>query len=208
VPRRTHRSGRTRVLAIDVALGSWAVCWIVLAFLIATEVRGLSDVSRTVSTAGAAVEQSGRLLERLGALPVVGDDLEREAEQVAEAGRQARSSGASSRRSVRRLSVLLGVAIAILPSAPLVLYLPWRVRLARERRTLRAVISRRGLEDEALLEILARRAAQRMPYRALLAVSRDPWSDIRAGRHERLAHAELARVGLALPSRDAAAIRQ
>lgn len=196
-------SGRARVLAIDVALGAWAVCWVVLAVLIATEVRGLSDVSRTVSTTGAAVEQSGLLLERLGALPIVGDDVRREAEQVAEAGRQARRSGASSRQSVRRLSVLLGLAIAILPSAPVVLYLPWRIRLARERRALRRMVARRGLGDAALLEMLARRAAQRMPYRTLLAVSRDPWADIHAGRHERLAHAELARIGVALPARDA-----
>jgi hypothetical protein len=208
VPGSPAPSGRTSVLVLDLSLAAWAACWIVLAVLIAVQVRGLSDLSRTVTTAGSAVEQSGTVLQRLAALPVVGDDIERSAAQVVEAGRQAQRSGRSSRRSVRRLSVLLGVAIAILPSAPVVLYLPWRIRLARERRALRRVIARRGLDDEALLEVLARRAAHRMPYQALLAVTRDPWNDIRAGRHERLAHAELARVGLGHRSRDGAAVRR
>jgi hypothetical protein len=198
-------SGRNRVLAYDVAVAGWAACWVVLAILVATEVHGLADISRTVTSAGAAVESSGRLLERLGSVPFVGDDVTDTARRVEAAGRDAQRSGRASRGSVRRLATLLGVTIAVLPSAPLLLYLPWRMGLARDRRALRRAIAARGLRDHALLELLARRAAQRMSYRRLLTVTDDPWGDLRAGRHERLARAELARLGLASASRGAGA---
>jgi hypothetical protein len=205
----SHRpSGRSRIRLMDLALTAWAACWLVLGVMIATEVRGLSDLSRTVTTAGAAVEQTGRLMERLASLPFVGADVARSADQVIEAGRQAQESGGSSRSSVRRLSVLLGVAIAVLPSAPLVLYVPWRLQLARDRRVLRRAVSSGALDDDALLEVLARRGAGRLSYRVLLEVSSDPWGDIRAGRYERLAEAELERVGLARHVRTGASARR
>jgi hypothetical protein len=189
-------SGRSGVRAVDVALTAWAACWLVLGVLIAIEVRGLSDLSRTVTTAGGAVEETGRSMQRLASVPIVGDDVARSADQVIEAGRQAQESGRSSRSSVRRLSLLLGVAIAVLPCAPLLLYVPWRVQLARDRRALLRAAARGALDDDALLEVLARRAAGRLSYRALLEVSSDPWGDIREGRYERLADAELEHLGL------------
>jgi len=125
---------RARVVALDAAVLAWAAAWVVMGVLVAGEVRGLSDLSRTVTTAGAAVEQSGRLIGRLDGLPVIGADARRTADQVVAAGRQAQQSGRDSRRSVRRLSLLLGVTIAVLPSAPLILYGPWRLGERRSRR--------------------------------------------------------------------------
>jgi hypothetical protein len=110
----THESpgaevGRAWIRAWDVALAAWASCWIVLALIVATEVRGLGDLSRTVITAGSAVEQSGEALGSLEQLPIVGEQVAAPAERVIEAGRQAQESGRSSRESIRRLAVLLGV---------------------------------------------------------------------------------------------------
>ena len=187
---------RRRFAAADLLVTLWAAGWIVLGLVIAAEVRGLGDLSRTVTKAGTAVEASAQVLHRLEALPVVGGDVAEPADRVAEAGRAAQSSGRSSRRSVRRLSVLLGIAIAIVPSAPLLLYLPWRVAVARDRRSLRDAVAEGGLEDPVLLEVLARRAAEQLPYRTLRRASPDPWADIGAGRFEDLAAIELDRLGV------------
>ena len=178
-----------------------------LAVLAATQVHALADLSRTVGTAGAAVGSSGRLLERLGSLPAVGNDVTAAAQRVEAAGREAQRSGRASHAAVQRLATLLGVTIAVLPSAPLLFYLPWRIGVARERHGVRRALAPRGLRDEALLELLARRAARSLSYGKLFAVSDDPWRDLREGRHERLARAELARLGLAPAPRNADARR-
>jgi hypothetical protein len=80
----------------------------------------------------------------------------------------------------------------------LLLYLPWRLQLVRDRRAVGTALELAGDDDrEALMEVLARRAAARLPYRTLQRVSADPWEDIRSGRYEPLARAELARLGIA-----------
>jgi len=59
-----------RLIALDAALALWAVVWVVLALEVATEVRGLSDLSSTVSRVGTAVEESGKALSELTNLPL------------------------------------------------------------------------------------------------------------------------------------------
>ena len=49
-------------------------------------------------------------------------------------------------------------------------------------------------------EVLARRALVHLPYRRLREISDDPIADLRAGRHEALAAAELEWFGLAVPT--------
>ena len=121
---------------------------------------------------------------------------------VVEAGRQAQRSGRSSRESIGRLSLLIGVAVAALPSTPLLLYVPRRLREGRDRRELERLIAEDGvaLRDGPLAEVLARRAVDRLSLRELRRVSADPWGDIRAGRVGDLARAELERMGVALPA--------
>jgi len=134
-----------RLIALDVGLALWAVVWVVLALEVATEVRGLSDLSSTVSRVGTAVEESGKALSELTNLPLgVGDRLDEPAKRIEEAGRSAQASGRSSRESVDSLSKLLAVAIGVIPSLPLLgFYLPLRVGYVRERRAQGG--ARRGL---------------------------------------------------------------
>ncbi len=204
---RTTSLSRRRLALADGVLAIWTATWIVLGVLIATEVRGLADLSATVTKAGVAVEVSADALHRLEALPLVGGQIAGPADRVGEAGRAAQQSGRSSRGSVRRLSVLLGIAIAIVPSAPLLLYVPWRLAVARDRRGLRRAVEEGGLEDPVLLEVLARRAAQHLPYGQLRRASPDPWADIREGRFHALASVELERLGVAQRPRRPRAVR-
>lgn len=113
---------------MDALVVVWIIAWVALGLAVAREVDGLKELSGTVRTTGLAVEESGRAIRSLGPLPLVGDRLERPGRRIEDAGRSAASSARSSRRSIERLSVLLGLAIGVIPSVPLVaLYLPARL---------------------------------------------------------------------------------
>jgi len=185
-----------RLLALDVALALWVAVWLILALQVAQEVRGLAELSTTVSRVGTAVEESGRLLSGFENLPFgVGDRLDEPARRIEEAGRSAVSSGNSSRDSVESLSLLLGLALAVIPSLPVFgFYLPLRLGYVRERRALLGTIA--SARSGAVEELLARRAVERLSYRRLRQVSAEPWRDLAAGRYRALACAELERFGL------------
>jgi hypothetical protein len=111
------------------------------------------------------------------------------------------AAGHSSNESIRNLGLLLGLAIAVIPATPVLgFYLPLRLRRAREAQAVADHLADRGL-DASLGELLARRAIHTLPYHVLQAVSADPVEDLRAGRFDRLAQAELRRLGLHAPAR-------
>lgn len=180
---------------LDVLLLAWTVCWVVIGLRVGTEVRGLSDLSDTVTRSGVAISEGAEALVGLSELPLVGGQVDETAQRVREAGESARASGASSQESVRNLSVLLALAIAIIPSLPVIgFYLPLRLALVRD-----AKVVRRALEcedEDRMLEVLAGRAVHTLPYRQLRHITHDPIGDLRAGRYGPLAAAELERLGL------------
>ena len=131
---------------------------------------------------------------------MVGDRLAEPAASLERAGRQAVESAEASRRNARRVGVLVGLSIAVIPTLPvLVLYVPERVVFARDRRAVRRALARGA--GSALDEVLALRAVTGLPYHRLRDVSADPARDLADGRHGPLAEAELARLGLRRPVR-------
>ena len=54
---RTPRPAARRLL--DLAVLLWAVAWVIVGLLVAREVRGLTDLSRTVTAAGYALQEAG-----------------------------------------------------------------------------------------------------------------------------------------------------
>jgi hypothetical protein len=107
------RTPRHRLL--DLLLVAWVVGWGVLAYQVAAEVRGLSDLSETVTETGVAVRESGQALDSLSGLPLVGDQVSEPAERIERAGQSAIESGRSTRDSIETLSVLLAIAIGGIP---------------------------------------------------------------------------------------------
>jgi Flp pilus assembly protein TadB len=76
-------------------------------------------------------------------------------------------------------------------------YLPWRIeRLQRVRAAHRAIRKAPKVADTHVERVLAMRAVTRLDYPTLLEYSPDPLGDWASGRHDRLARAELASVGL------------
>jgi hypothetical protein len=75
------------------------------------------------------------------------------------------------------------------------------VFVRRERRRLRAahrVARSPRVSSQVAERILAARAVYSLDYQTLLQYSPDPFGDFATGRHDRLARAELATVGLRL----------
>lgn len=113
---------------VDAAVAVWVVLWLVLGGWTGTEVWRLSDLTVTVENSGYAIDNAGRALVSLDPVPVVGD-------RSAEIGTQVRQNAADivadaqrARDSFRRLAVLLGLVVALVPSLPIVLL---RVVVAR-----------------------------------------------------------------------------
>lgn len=179
---------------IDLAMVLWVAVWIGLGVAIGVEVHQLTDLSHTISADGAAVQQAGRALGTLGALPFVGHTLGQTALQVQRAGSNAIAGGASSASSIRSLSVLLAIAVALVPSVPvLVFYLPLRLARSREVRSVRRALRDREATYD-LKKLLAERALARLDYGRLgEAIRTDGNVSDRTGR---LAAAELRRLGI------------
>jgi hypothetical protein len=179
---------------LNVALAIWAAFWIGIAAYTAYEVAALRTLSHTVVKAGAATESTGHALAAVGHIPFVGGRISQLAEQTVAAGASARTSGASTATTIDQLAVLLGIAIALIPTVPLLaLYVPLRLGWRRDRNAVRNAVARWDGEPE-LEAYLAQRALTHLPYEALRDGS---WSD------SELAAAELRRLGLDRPVRPA-----
>ena len=179
---------------LDGLVLSWCALCVVLGAWVGRELWQLAELGETLARSGTALDSSGRALQELRDLPIIGetpgrigDEVRRTAEEVVAQGLEARASG-------RRLAVLLGLTVALLPLTPALLYLPVRLRAARDRRQVRDLVGR--LDEREVDAHLARRALQALPYARLLAVTATPEGDFAAGRHRRLADAELLRLGL------------
>jgi hypothetical protein len=181
---------------LDVVLVVWIAAWIVLGLRVRDEVRGLTQLSDTVGAAGSTLDRAGRQLDTLRGLPFVGDRIHDVGRQLTQAAASANESARTSRGHIQSLSVLLAVAIGAAPTVPLVaLYVPLRRTRIREVRAIRKAM-RRATGDGVFDEFLARRAAERLSYDALLRVSPNPWNDLKEGRYQALADAELKRLGI------------
>lgn len=193
----THLLPSARVMHIvDVALALWVAAWIGLGVAIGVNVSHLRTLSHTIGTDGRAVETVGSSLRSLGTVPIVGATIGRDAGQVQAAGASAVASSATTTSSISALSVLLAVAVALLPSVPVFgFYLPARLERLREAAALRRA-ARRHAGDPEFEAFLARRAVEALGYHRLREVSTTPWADIEEGRYTALAGAELRRLGL------------
>jgi hypothetical protein len=191
---------------LNVALAIWAAFWMGIAAYTAYEVAALRTLSHTVVKAGAATESTGHALAAVGHLPFVGGRISQLAAQAVAAGASARASGASTATTIDQLAILLGIAIALIPTVPLLgLYLPLRRSWRRDRNAVRCAIARWDGEP-GLEAFLAQRALVHMPFEELRDLGYDgsPGSPPNA----ELAAAELRRLGLDRPARRVVAGRR
>jgi hypothetical protein len=185
-----------RIAAPDLLVVMWAVLWIVLALAVVQSTRDVAKLGGTVSQTGSAINQVGGVINDI---PLVPDDVSSASDSVQAAGQSAEVSGNDGEDAANSLGIYLGIAIAIIPSVPIIgLYLPIRLSRVREARVARRSLSLHG-SDPRFQEFLARRAVERLPYEDIMAVSAHPWEDMKRGRFRALAAAELHRLEVYQP---------
>jgi hypothetical protein len=185
-PRRRHLA--------DAIVLAWVLAWAVLGWTAGRALDKVSEVTRSAEGAGTAVVRTGESIRDVDA-PVIGPVFKETGESVIDAGKAARDQARDSGSSVRKAAILLGLAVWLVPSLPLLFsYGPARVVRGRELRSLRAMLAGHA-GDPDLERMLAARALVHLPYRRLRAMG-EPWAAFGAGDYRALADAELAREGM------------
>ena len=179
---------RRRVFA-DALVATWVVVWALAGWTAGRALDRVSEVTHSAEGAGAAVVRTGESIRNVD-VPVVGSVFEDAGDQVIDAGRSAQAQARASGSSVRKASILLGLAVWLVPTLPLLLtYGPGRMRRSRETQALRALL-RDHAGDADLDRLLALRAVAHLPYDRLRALGAPRAAD------RVLADAELAREGV------------
>lgn len=181
----------------------WIALWIVLGLLTGSQVWQLSSLSDSAQASAVAADTAGEALQSLSGLPLVGESSGQLGDDVRAAAEQVQASATQTDVTLRRLGFLLGASIILIPLTPVFgMYLPNRLTRGREVHALRRRL-RRGAMNAPLQAYLARRAVDVLPYQQLRLVTDDPTGDLHDGRHDALARAELARLGLRIAAASA-----
>jgi hypothetical protein len=135
--------------------------------------------------------------DRIGGVPLVGDELQSPFEAAAGAGRTLERAGAAQQEVVHTLALWLGVLLAVIPIGYVLLrQVPKRVRWIREA----SAASRLRIDAEDL-HLFALRAVSTRPLYELKRACADPARALATGDYEPLAGLELGALGLRVPSR-------
>lgn len=184
----------------DVATVLWVGFWGGIVWRLFQFLASFSEAGRTIRAGGDTMIQSGRDLGvSLEGVPLVGPQLRDIARDAfAAPGRPLSEFGTQLEQFIVVVAVVLALLLALVTLGPwLNRYLPWRwARLQRVRAAHRAIRRAPDAGDASIERVLAMRAVTRLDYGTLLAYTPDPLGDWASGRHDRLARAELASVGL------------
>jgi hypothetical protein len=191
---------RAREQIADVVTLGWVTVWSYACIQLYTFLAGFAAAGRTVRGGGQAMVDSGvNVGDAVSGIPLVGEQLKSSISNAfAGAGRPLIDMGSSLEAFILMIATILALVVALVTLQPwLSRYLPWRLaRLRRVRSAHRVIRQRRGTTHAEIERTLALRAVARLDYWELLEYSPDPFGDWAAGRHDRLARAELASVGL------------
>jgi hypothetical protein len=191
---------RSKEVAADVATLLWVALWGSLAWQLFRFLAGFAEAGRTLRAGGQTMVQSGRDLgESLAGVPLIGPQLRDVARDAfAGAGGPLTDFGTTLEQFILVVAAVLALLLAMVPLVPwLSRYVPWRwERLRRTRSGHRAIRTAPTAPPAQVQEALAMRAVSRLDYATLLEYTPDPLGDWASGRHDRLARAELASVGL------------
>ena len=190
---------RTREQIADVATLIWVVFWGSTAWQLFQFLIGFAGVGRTVHAGGENMIEAGRSLgDSLAGLPVVGSGVRDVTSGAFAVGGEPLSTlGTELEAFIAIVSVVLALLLAIVTLGPwLIRYLPWRMARLRRVRSAHHAIRNAPSGDAGVESTLAMRAMARLDYDTLLDFTPDPLGDWTSGRHDRLARAELASVGL------------
>jgi hypothetical protein len=191
---------RIKEQVADLATLIWVAFWGSAVWRLFALLSSFAEAGRLVRQGGEGMAERGRELgESLAGLPLVGAqvrDVTRDA--FAGAGRPLADFGTEVEQFILIVAAVLAMLLALVTLVPwLARYIPWRWdRLHRVRAAHRAIRSAPDVPEASVERALALRAVTRLEYPELLQFTPDPLGDWSRGRHDRLARAELASVGL------------
>lgn len=184
------------VRLFDGVLVAWLLLWLVVGGWTGVTLWQLAELGDTVTSSGRAIASAGEALESLEEVPVVGERPAELGRETLATGTEIQARGQEIKGQVRQLSILLGLAVALIPTTPVLgLYLPLRLSRRRETQALARSLRDHG-DDPALDRFLAERALRTLPYDVVHGLVGDPVTAMEDGRTRPLADAELARLGL------------
>ncbi|HEX5369820.1 MAG TPA: hypothetical protein VFY10_10445 [Dehalococcoidia bacterium] len=182
----------------DALVVAWVILAIVLGILLGREVHRLGQYGTSLNRTADALDQSANGLEIIAKVPLIGGRVGSVVDDLHATAVSIRESASRTQDAAFRMSYLLGAALAILPTAPLLaFYVPHRVREIDNRLALRQAIQ--GRTDPAFAErYLAHRALLELSFNELEALGADPWMELGGRDLRELARAERRRLGLSL----------
>jgi hypothetical protein len=187
-------STRRALSRVDFAVIAWVLVCCLLGLKAGQGVASLSRIGDDVRSIGHAVHDTGDAIGSID-VPLVGGGIKSAGQSVAKAGADVERRGRDTHRKITRTAWLVGLAIALLPTLPLLgLYVPLRRRRVRERDAVVDALDE-GRADPAVERMLAERALLSLPYAQLVKLG-EPWRDVAEGRYSELAAIERERACL------------
>jgi hypothetical protein len=114
---------------MDSGLAFWVVLWLVVGAWTGYLIWQLTALSASTVDSGRSLAVAADALTNLGSVPVVGDASQDFGRRIGATAAQIVDAGHQADRSIRGVAVLVGLTVALGPSAPVLLfYLPARLR--------------------------------------------------------------------------------
>ena len=190
---------QSREVVADAATAIWVIFWAVIAWQLYAVLSSFAHAARLVHEGGVNLRSAGAdISATTSGVPVVGDQLSAVIKSsITAAANPLVDFGSELETLILVLAAVISVLVLAVPLLPwLARYLPWRMRRLRRLNAANRVARSPRVPTQVAEKILAARALYSLDYQTLLEYSPDPFDDFARGRHDRLARAELATVGL------------
>lgn len=183
-------------LVADLLLLGWVVAWALVAWTIKQVIEGLAAPAEEIgNTTDTLAQRFDDAVERISDVALVGEELAAPLRPIAGTLRDISDQAALQVASVNSIALMLFFVVWLIPSLSVaVLYLPPRIRRARE-----SAQARRFIDERADLDLFALRAMAKAPMTQLARITDDPVAAWRTGDRQvidQLADLELRRVGI------------
>ena len=182
----------------DVVLVLWVMGWALAAWVIKAVVGSLAGPAREIGqTTDTLASRFDDAVQRISDVALVGEELAAPLRPIGATLRDISEQAAAQVAVVNSIAWLLFFVIWLIPSLSVALvYLPLRIRRARE-----STQARKFVDERADLDLFALRAMAKAPMTELAQISDDPVAAWRAGDKQvidALADLELRRVGIGM----------
>ena len=192
-------SAQSREVVADGATALWLILWASIAWRLYTILSSFAQAARLVHEGGVNLRLAATDIgANTRGVPVVGENLSAAVKSsITAAANPFVDFGSELETLILVLAAVISLLVLAVPLVPwLSRYVPWRVRRLRRLRAAHRVARSPRVSSHMAEKILAARALYSLDYQTLLQFSPDPFGDFASGRHDRLARAELATVGL------------